>query len=197
MILGADRELTKIQAAKLGELGPQTWLIEEMGELLPPIGGFAAETTASLQKLLEYLDQLNFGDDALKKLKNRKKDQGETSLILSPVLIQPNQAQHPDIATIPWVDWTFTLPPRGVPAALEWWHFETSLRHEASWHDFAESIGYHAEVLEAPAADKALSPPGFVGGAGLARRFNRHGDATMAGAIATLPTNFSDIPEGG
>jgi len=58
-----------------------------------------------------------------------------------------------------------TLPAHGVPAPLEWWHYEQGLRGTQTYGQNAEDLGYSLEFLVAekapPVADVAPEVGGF------------------------------------
>jgi hypothetical protein len=90
---------------------------------------------------------------------------------------------------------TITLPARGVPAPLEWWHYEQGLRGKDTYGKDAEDLGYSQDFLKAQKEppDKNCAPE--TGGFGYPE--NKMGLTRRLNKIETGGSAADDSDEGG
>jgi hypothetical protein len=109
--------------------------------------------------LLEYLGTLASADDKSQKQQpSTKKTNSDYSITVRPIFREKEGITLTSGTTI-------TIPARGVPAPLEWWHYEQGLRARKSYGENSEQLGFALAVLGAgkapPAADVSPETGGF------------------------------------
>lgn len=87
-----------------------------------------------------------------------------------------------------------TLPAHGVPAPLEWWHYEQGLRGTQSYGQNAEDLGYSLEFLVAEKAPPVADTAPEVGGFGFPAK--RMGNKRTLRKVQTNVSVGEDSEEG-
>jgi hypothetical protein len=160
IILGHPEALKEVTAF-FEERGSKTFRVVSAGTDTSSAFASGKDMTggAILGAFEDYIDKLKLRQSSIKPGQpSTKKSSADYSITVRPLFQETSEPLLPYGATI-------TMPAHGVPAPLEWWHYEQGLRARETYSKNVEDLGFSQDWLVAdkspPAGDVAPEVGGF------------------------------------